>query len=308
MDAEGTGADTMATFPLPEGAIHAGRPALSSPAPATSRSTRTRRCGFALVELLVVMGVMSIVLLLLVPSLRKSMRHAAATVCLQHLREIDRALQAYRIDHRGWLPDVREVRYGEPLDPHGAAWYGRLRQGYLDDAGVLECDSDPARLALDVHTPLNGHSNPAHASSYGMNEIIRLGKLGNVERHGPQRPLETMLLADLGPDHADALGRQEGGVFRNGSWMAWDDQFHPATAGLADSWLTGRHMGRINVLTLGGSAWSVRTSGMMLEHVQPFYRGCAAGGCALCAGEGLPHYSFASSRLFWWTGPIRFGE
>jgi hypothetical protein len=90
--------------------------------------------------------------------------------------------------------------------------------------------------------------------------------------------------------------------------MAWDDQFHPSTAGLVHSWLTGRHMGRINVLTLGGSAWSVRTTELMHEHVQPYYRGCAAGGCPLCAASELPHYSFASSRLYWWTGPVRFGE
>ncbi len=266
-----------------------------------ARETATR--AFSLVELLTVVAIMVMLLALLVPSVRKSMRQASSTVCMHNLREIGRALQQYRMDHRGWLPDVVEPDADGTVDPHGAAWYGRLVPRYLGNPAVLVCPADPARSILDTGRPLRQHHDPANASSYGMNELIRVAELYHLDRLGPARPLETILLADLGPDVI-----RDGRVTRNNGWLPWDDGYHPAYSGLRDSWLTGRHFGHINVSTIGGAVKRVRTAKLMQERITDYYRDCVAGGCPLCAEHGIAHYSFAPERLYWWTGRVRNGD
>ncbi|MEE9295310.1 MAG: hypothetical protein V3W34_10175 [Phycisphaerae bacterium] len=255
--------------------------------------------GIALVELLAVITVMGLLLVLLIPSVRRSMRQASSTVCMHNLQEINMALHSYRLDHRGWLPDVVAPAVGKPADPHGAAWYGRLVPRYLGHPSVLGCPADPASPVIDPRDGLIRHPDPANASSYGMNDIIRAAGLQNLDRHGPAVPLETILLADMGPDLL--VDRR---VKRNNGWLPWDDAYHPAVAGLRDSWLTGRHFGHINVLTVGGSVKQVRTVELMEDRITNFYGQCASGGCPLCNDYALPHYSFAPDRLFWWTGSI----
>ncbi len=258
-----------------------------------------RHGGFTLVELLTVVGITSILMLMLLPSVRRSMRQASSTVCLHNLREVGRALHEYRLDNRGWLPDVSDPSssYRSSVEP--AAWYGKLFPKYLSSAPAVICPADPARSMLDVGPGSGRASGAPAASSYGMNEVIRVAGLGNLDRHNPASPLETILLADMGPDIV-----VDGLVDRNDGWLPWDDGFDPAFAGLRDSWLTGRHFGHINVLTIGGAAKRVRTVELMEDRIQSYYGECAQGGCPLCTDFALPHYSFAPARLFWWTGAV----
>ena len=132
-----------------------------------------------------------------------------------------------------------------------------------------------------------------------MNDVIRAAGLQNLDRSSPRVPLETIMLADLGPDNMSG-----GWVRRNGGWLPWDDAYHPAVTGLRDSWLTGRHVGHINVLTIGGSVSKVRTIELMEDRITSYYGSCASGGCPLCNDYSLPHYSFAADRLYWWTGAL----
>ncbi len=266
------------------------------------RSDRFRRA-FTLVELLAVIAIVGVLIVILLPSARRSMAHASSTLCLNHLRELDRALQQYRMDNRGFLPDVAEPSPDGDIDPQAAAWYSRLSPVYLQNPMVQICPSDPARNALNPTEPYDRHPNAANASSYGMNGLIRAGNLWNLDRRGPKSPLQTILLADMGPDVFD--GRR---VDRNDGWLPWDDGYHPATAGLTKSWLTGRHFGHINVLTVGGAVKSVRTAELMEERIRSYYGSCASGGCPLCLQFEVAHYSFAPARVFWWTGTLNSSE
>lgn len=256
--------------------------------------------GFTVVEILAVVGVVAILMLLLVPSIQRSMRQASSTVCMHQLKEINRALQEYRLENCGWLPDVSDPATDGPVEARAAAWYGGLIPKYLGGLPSLACPADPLRSQITSKATLEEHPDPDHASSYGMNGLIRAAGLGHVDRFGPANPLETILVADLGPDVM--IGDR---VSRNGGWLAWDDGFHPGTAGLRDSWLTGRHFGHINVLTMGGAVQRVRTAEMLEERISNYYGDCSAGGCPLCAEYEVAHYSFAPERLFWWTGAIR---
>ena len=277
--------------------------------PAFFASSASRGCGgqpraFSAVELLVVIGVIGLLMALLIPSIRKSLRHAASTVCQHNLHELHQALHAYRLDNRGWLPDVQEADLGQDVDPHTAAWFGRLAGRYIPDRSVLLCPSDPARTHMQPEIPLHRHPNPGQASSYGMNDLIRAASRQNLDRSGPRRPMETILLADMGPDRTVTPYAAPITTLRTAGRLPWDDRYHPGLAGLTASWLTERHFGHINILTIGGTVRLVRTRELMQESITDYYGAGAAGGCPLCLEFRSAHYSFARSDAFWWTGSL----
>jgi len=281
-----------------------GRNQLSGPA--------RRRSAFSTLELLVVLGVVAILLTLLLPALHRSMRQAGSTVCLHNLSEINHALQMYRLDNRGWLPNVRPMATSAARDPD-TAWFSRLMPRYFAEPGVLLCPADPFRRLARAGLPPTAAPDFANASSYGMSDFILgspNGFLGNLDRHQPQQPLATLLLADIGPDsQVLALGGPSSGaapplaMIRDGGHLNLDDGYRPGAPTRKAPWITARHSGFVHMLTVGGSVVVVRTDRLMTAPVQSFYSNCAAAGCAVCRDLHLPHYSFAPSGVYWWTGP-----
>jgi hypothetical protein len=149
----------------------------------------------------------------------------------------------------------------------------------------------------------------ADFSSYGINSFIMTaggGVLADVDRYRPSRPPNTILLADLGPDYGDSTPANDQsrpkGPSRNSSLLAWDDGFD-IFEGAAEPWLTARHGDGINILTLSNTVTYARTFDRLQKPIYSYYDECAAGGCTLCNELNLYHYSFARSRLYWWTGP-----
>jgi hypothetical protein len=254
---------------------------------------------------------------LLVPSLKRSMELASTTICMHNLREIGTTLMTYRVENEGWLPSVEKPAVGlaalEPPDP----WFVKLFPTYLNDPLIFTCPADPYRFRMMKMGGRLDSPDLADAASYGISQFIMTagdGFLANVERRRPSRPHETILLADMGPD--DFIGPtrrtlteqtvtpRTGGPSRNDSLLAWDDGFDPFAQKRATPWLTGRHNGGINVLTLEGGVRTAKTSKVMRRPMERYYTACAAGDCTFCNIFHRPHYSFAKDRLFWWTGPV----
>lgn len=71
------------------------------------KTTRSRR-GFSMVEVLVVLGLLSLFLALLLPSIHSSRVAARKVSCLSNLRQIGLALQSYASAHGGFPPGVTE--------------------------------------------------------------------------------------------------------------------------------------------------------------------------------------------------------
>jgi len=257
------------------------------------------------------MSVIGFLIALLIPSLKRSVDLASATVCRHNLREIGHSLSLYRYENDGWLPTVQRKELS--IEVHGATqpWFGKLYPTYLGDPLVLRCPRDPFGFRMQqIGSPMDD-PQVADYVSYGINDFIMTsggGMLADVDRHVPKRPLDTILVADIGPDDARGAPRAgtgtSAGPSRNGSLLMWSDGFDPFSNKPDNSWLTTRHGHGINMLTLAEGVREVRTVDMLRSPVRRHYGNCAAGGCTFCNYLKLYHYSFARDHLFWWTGPL----
>jgi prepilin-type N-terminal cleavage/methylation domain-containing protein len=138
--------------------------------------------GFTLVELLVVIGIISLLVAILMPALSKARRAALATACLSNLRQVSQSLIMYAVDNRGAMPGV-EWASAQDVTPYanrlgfGQRLYGSYPgfgfanvgllcvTGYATWGPVLFC---PGR---DYNDPLswNQQYKPAQANLKGGN-------------------------------------------------------------------------------------------------------------------------------------------
>ena len=97
--------------------------------------------GFTLMELLVVVGIVSLFLAILIPVVSKSRGEAEAASCLSNLRQLGSGFHMYAADHRGFLPD-------EAIE---SAWFALLST-YLPGEELYQCpsDADTAELGAGI--------------------------------------------------------------------------------------------------------------------------------------------------------------
>src|SRR5947209_8784167 len=103
------------------------------PAPLEQRAGRRRalfRGAFTLVELLVVIGIISVLVAILLPALGAARESAKTTKCLSNLRQIGSALQQYANDHKGCLVPGDYYGVFDGFDRMGAgSWAVTLMEG-----------------------------------------------------------------------------------------------------------------------------------------------------------------------------------
>jgi prepilin-type N-terminal cleavage/methylation domain-containing protein len=302
-----------------------------------SAGIRRRLKGFTLIELLVVVAVIALLVSILLPSLRGARKEAQAVACMSNLDQVMKAVLMYQNDYNGWLPisHMKSSPWGS--DDMGslwseAAWYlhknelwfYKLTPTYLADPKALICPGDPILTRFDFESKTPGgqlYSDATRpACGYGMTYVLRhfaaKSRLMLTSHFPPKMPSNTILMAEVGPDDdlrlAPLYGCVDGGdagfPWRDGGRLLWDDGIRGWYNG--PTWLTGRHLGKINMSTFGGAVKRVSTVEQMRDgpkRKNPACWGMDVGTrtavCPLCTWNE-PHYQFYKVALWWWTGAV----
>lgn len=90
-----------------------------------------RRCGFSLVELLAVLGIVLVLIGLVIPSLALSRERARRVACAGEMRQLAALVTMYCDENRGYLPFIYSWSEGHWVSPNGV----RVPEGYLETSG-----------------------------------------------------------------------------------------------------------------------------------------------------------------------------
>jgi prepilin-type N-terminal cleavage/methylation domain-containing protein/prepilin-type processing-associated H-X9-DG protein len=88
-------------------------------------SLPSRRKGFTLVELLVVIGIIALLISILLPTLGNARRAAQTVACASNARQLALAIRLFSQEHRGYMPALSDTGWVQQNDPTRSIWVYR---------------------------------------------------------------------------------------------------------------------------------------------------------------------------------------
>ena len=174
------------------------------------RAGRIRSCGFSLVELLVVIGVMALLIALLLPALRMARESANRVKCAAQLRQIGYGFQMYANANRGWLPAWAGWHTwppGQPEDSEGPVWTIEMIPyvGGDPDSPIYNCPSFPGRMRnyfiSAIWSSVNGRNAMKLSDAKMLSQFILSGDITQVGVY--PRPYGTSNYNTSDADYSD---------------------------------------------------------------------------------------------------------
>jgi prepilin-type processing-associated H-X9-DG protein/prepilin-type N-terminal cleavage/methylation domain-containing protein len=211
------------------------------------------RRAFTLVELLVVIGIITVLIALLLPALNSAREHARSAKCLSNLRQLGQATYIYAQSNQGFFPITHESFTrewdfditGGTIAP-GLLWWNRAV------LAVQQCPSYNGRVLTT--SPYTGYNYNTSYIGGGQGEVTPLGhshvapaKLSNV-KHASQ----VALFGD-GQYAGGADKYMRAPILMSGSDIGDGVSLATRVAGTQGY----RHLGRTNVCYCDGHAESV---------------------------------------------------
>ncbi len=190
------------------------------------RGTLVRRPAFTLVELLVVIAIVSVLLSVMIPSLRRARSSALRVACAQNLKQIGLGMDMYLGDNDSFYPCAQD-----PVDPNYWLWMGRGWRQWIEpyiggsigvrNPAVLLCPedrTDPGRYESTSYAySMTFYHSPAQIDA--MNEPADTYDGARVQRSIPQRgsgvthPAAKILIGEWLSNHVPVEADQ--------GWWCW---------------------------------------------------------------------------------------
>ena len=105
------------------------------------RGLRRETAGFTLIELLVVIAIISLLVSILIPSLKRAKELTRRVICASNLHQMGLALMTYTADHKGDFPEGGRTRYFS--DFYNSTWKNSVYPKYISVPSLCYCPSDP---------------------------------------------------------------------------------------------------------------------------------------------------------------------
>ena len=99
------------------------------------------KCGFTLVELLVVISIIALLLSILMPSLQKARESAKRVVCQGHLRQVSLGTQMYTMENHSKFPLMGTISFSKGQKNPYDHW-DKLIYPYINNSKVFHCPSE----------------------------------------------------------------------------------------------------------------------------------------------------------------------
>lgn len=162
-------------------------------------SSRPRRSGFSLIELLIAIVILAALAALAAPGYRLAVESANRTKCQSQMRQVFMGLGTYAADHRGFVPSVRNTNlldavYAEPtLNDHTYGALLLLYPNYVSSKDLFVCpsDRDPAKAVW-----LENEKQGLYTSYFAYRDLNTEGEYRRLWESDPNFGANLPLMGD----------------------------------------------------------------------------------------------------------------